>query len=107
MQAIFKTFFKASLSENKAKWHFIPSHIIYFKALIMTGEYKKAAKLPFTNGKEQDGPLFWTIKDYYTLHLLQATILKPTGKVNKKQLLQQYHHTIISTNFKYFSRLLK
>jgi hypothetical protein len=73
----------------------------------MTGDYKRAGKLPFTDGKEQDGPLFWTMKDYYTLHLLQAKLKAPTGKVNKKRLLQQYYHIINSTNFKYFNQLLK
>lgn len=59
MQTIFKTFANATLNENKAKWHYLPSHIIYFKALVMQGDYKRAGKLPFTDGKLQDPPLFW------------------------------------------------
>jgi hypothetical protein len=88
--------------ENKANFYYIPCHIIYYKSLIMTNDYKAASKVPFV--KES---VNWQIADYYTLHILQCKLKTITRKVERKELLKQYFHLLNMTRFTYFNKLME
>ncbi|WP_394772337.1 hypothetical protein [Mucilaginibacter sp.] len=87
--------------ESRYNFYYIPCHIIYYKALIMTGNNKAARKVPFV-----DEPVNWQIKDYYTLHLLQCKLRTTSSKISKKALLNQYYHVLNLTGFRYFDKLM-
>jgi hypothetical protein len=94
--------FKHEPLENKANFYYIPSHVIYYKSLIMTGEFKLAVKIPFINENVN-----WQITDYYSLHLIQCELKTTRSKVTTKNKLKQYYHLLNQTKFTYFNSLLE
>jgi len=93
--------FKHEPLENKANFYYIPCHVLYYKALIMTDDYKTAKKIPYINE-----PVNWQIKDYYELHLVQCRLKTSKNKVSKNMAAKQYYHLLNLTRFSYFNKLI-